>query len=131
MKLLLDTHCLLWTLESVDKRQELGVLAQAYIQKAQIVYVSSISLTEVRIKQMIGKLKVGPRLTALITESGYIPLDYGFKAGDALTEFPELLRHDPFDRMLLAQAKAEGLFLMTADRTLLALGLNFMIDARQ
>lgn len=80
---------------------------------------------------MIGKLKVSPRLTALITESGYIPLDYDFKAGDAITEFPELLRHDPFDRMLLAQAKAEGLHLMTADRTLLALSLDFIIDARQ
>ena len=80
---------------------------------------------------MIGKLRVSPGFIELITASGYQYLDYTCLAGDAITQFSNLIRHDPFDRMLLAQAKAEGLKLMTADRKLLKLGLDFVIDARQ
>ena len=48
---------------------------------------------------------------------------------EALRDFPELTRHDPFDRLLVAQASRAGLQLLTADHVLLGLGRDFIIDA--
>ena len=48
---------------------------------------------------------------------------------EGLRGFPELVRHDPFDRLIVSQAAAEGLTLFTADRVLLALGKDFVVDA--
>ncbi|WP_375500584.1 hypothetical protein [uncultured Jatrophihabitans sp.] len=48
-----------------------------------------------------------------------------------MTTFPNLVRHDPFDRLLLTQAHTAGLDVLTPDRTLLALGLPFVIDSTQ
>jgi len=48
---------------------------------------------------------------------------------EAIRDFPELVRHDPFERLLVAQASRTGLRLLTADRILLALGRDFIIDA--
>lgn len=47
-----------------------------------------------------------------------------------MSQFPQLARHDPFDRMLLAQAQAEDLMLLTSDRVLLGLGHDWVVDAR-
>ena len=47
-----------------------------------------------------------------------------------MLRFPALVRHDPFDRMILAQAEAERMTLLTADRTLLVLGQTWIVDAR-
>lgn len=48
----------------------------------------------------------------------------------AMLQFPQLKKHDPFDSLLVAQAHAERLTLLTADRALLNLGLPFIRDAR-
>jgi PIN domain nuclease of toxin-antitoxin system len=48
---------------------------------------------------------------------------------EALGDFPELTRHDPFDRLLVAQASRTGLQLLTADQVLLDLGRDFILDA--
>lgn len=49
---------------------------------------------------------------------------------NALREEPELARHDPFDRFLLAQSFADGMPLLTADHVLLELGRTWVHDAR-
>ena len=51
------------------------------------------------------------------------------KAGKPIAEFPELIGHDPFDRVLLAQAKVEQLDFLTADRRLLARDFDWILDA--
>ena len=56
--------------------------------------------------------------------------DEGVRRG-RVRGFPELVRHDPFDRLLVAQAARAGLRLLTADQILLALGRDFIIDANQ
>lgn len=48
-----------------------------------------------------------------------------------MEELPDLARHDPFDRMLLSQARHEDLLLLTSDRQLLELGIDRVIDARR
>jgi PIN domain nuclease of toxin-antitoxin system len=48
---------------------------------------------------------------------------------DAMRTFPELVRHDPFDRLLVAQAYASDMDFLTADRALLNLGHDFIVDA--
>jgi len=57
------------------------------------------------------------------------PLSITAEHAEAIQDFPELVRHDPFDRLLVAQASRTGLRLLTADQTLLGLGRDFIIDA--
>lgn len=113
MKLLLDTHALLWWLAD-DAR--LGPKARARIEDPDnSILVSQVSLWEIAIKIGIGKLRVdvGEVLTA-IRERGLDEL--GFKPPH-LTTLAALERHhrDPFDHMLIAQAIAEGATLMSED----------------
>jgi len=57
----------------------------------------------------------------------YLPVTAEHAAG--IGEFPELLRHDPFDRLLVAQASRERCDLLTADQVLLATSYPFVVDA--
>ncbi len=84
-----------------------------------------------QIKTMIGKLDAPANCTAMIEDAGNAPLALSAEAADGIRRFPELARHDPFDRMLLAQADVERLTLLTADETLLGLGLPYVLDARE
>ena len=79
---------------------------------------------------MLGKLAAPSDLIGAIHQAHCEILMQSAQAAEAITTLVELIKHDPFDRMLLAQAKAEGLQLMTADRKLIELGLDFIIDAR-
>ncbi|MEA3063140.1 MAG: hypothetical protein QOJ94_2921 [Sphingomonadales bacterium] len=114
MKLLLDTHALLWWLGD-DAR--LGPEARERIEQSDNkVLVSQISLWEIAIKVGIGKLRIdlGEALTA-IRERGLDEL--GLKPAH-LTTLAALERHhrDPFDHMLIAQAIVEGATLISEDR---------------
>ena len=128
MNLLLDTNALFWIAES--KTKSLGKGALRIIQKSDAVYFSSISIAELTIKSMLKKGKYLPRSTEVIATSGLIELEFDASHAQAIDNFPSLIRHDPFDRMLLAQAFSEGLILLTSDETLLRLGLNYVLDAR-
>ena len=114
MKILLDTHALLWWLAD-DAR--VGQKARKLIEnRDNSVIVSHISLWEIAIKIGIGKLRVDidEALTA-IRERG---LDELALRPPHLTTLAALKRHhrDPFDHMLIAQAIVEGATLMSADR---------------
>lgn len=115
MRLLLDTHALLWWLLD-DAALRNG--ARRAIEKAEVVYVSSVSIWEVAIKQRLGKLpelalSVG-ELPALITQSRFVPLPITDRHAVAVALLPAHHR-DPFDQMLIAQALAEKLVVVTAD----------------
>jgi len=56
-------------------------------------------------------------------------LDITAEHAEAIRDYPELTRHDPFDRLLVAQADRAGLQLLTADRVLLGLEKDFILDA--
>jgi PIN domain nuclease of toxin-antitoxin system len=130
LKLLLDTNTLIWLIGRTDGKP-LGPQAVQNIQAAEVVYVSSVSILEIRIKTMLGKLAFDDDLIEDIMAAGVKELSFGLSHADAIRDFPALSRHDPFDRMLLAQAKVEKISFLTTDDTLLKLQLPDVIDARQ
>ena len=122
MRLLLDTHVLLWVLTD-DRR--LRAPARELIRSAQAVVVSVVSAWEVSIKASLGKLQAPTDLEAAVTKSALttIPLEFADVA-----ELARLPRHhpDPFDRMLVAQARTRSLTLLTHDRQLTLYDVPFV-----
>lgn len=84
---------------------------------------------ELTIKTMLGKLSVPAGLPARLTTEGLELLSITAEHAEAIRDFPELTRHDPFDRLLVAQASRSGLCLLTAAQVLLNLGRDFILDA--
>jgi PIN domain nuclease of toxin-antitoxin system len=124
-RLLLDTHALLWWLAD-DPR--LGPHARQLIQdERNEVFVSAASAWEISIKKAMGKLKAPDDLDGIVEEEGFDTLPISFFHGERAGELPPLHR-DPFDRMLVAQAQAEGLDLVTGDAMLGRYGVK-VVDA--
>ena len=117
MKLLLDTHIVLWAMRDAD---ELSAAARRLLSQSEQVFVSSVSLWEAVIKVAAGKLPLDPvRLKTQIEAAGFEPLDVSWAHALKLGELP-MLHRDPFDRMLIAQALCEPLHLLTHDAALAA-----------
>ncbi len=129
MTILLDTNTLIWLIGHVNG-SSLGPNARKAIEQADGVYVSSVNILEIRVKSMLGKLEASEDLLNDIAEAGLKTLSFDVTHADTLTKFPDLKKHDPFDRMLLAQALFEEMSLLTADTFLLGIGLPFIINAR-
>lgn len=118
MRLLLDTHLILWWQGMRDK---VPALAQELIQDSQDpVFVSRASLWELAIKVGQGKLHLDlPRLCERIQADGFswLPIENAHLLTYA--KLPQFDDHkDPFDRLLVAQSLSEPLILLTADRKL-------------
>lgn len=124
--LLLDTQAFLW---AADDSARLGATTRRLIQTAAAVHVSAASVLELTIKSMLGKVRVPDDLDSMIVTQGFVPLAITSRHAAGIANFPSLARHDPFDRLLVAQAEAEGLRLITADRVLLGLGHDWVLDA--
>ena len=125
MRLLLDTHVVLWELEGT---RTVGPLAQEAIEQAQELTFSVVSFAEIGVKASIGKLTVPADLYPCVLRTGVRILGL---APDAALEVAELPLHhrDPFDRLLIAQAHTEGLTILTADPRFADYGVA-MLDAR-
>ena len=116
MRLLLDSHTLLWWWE--DDRPRLGPQTQALIaDAANEVFVSAATIWELAIKRATGKLQTPADLEAAVRLSGFIELPITFQHAERAGGLP-LLHRDPFDRMLVAQAQAESLTLITGDASI-------------
>jgi PIN domain nuclease of toxin-antitoxin system len=115
MRLLIDTHVFIW---SVTGSRQLKAAARAYLTGAQAVYVSAASIWEIALKSRLGRIEGDAEAFArAIEDSGFQQLPVTSRHAVAVARLP--LHHtDPFDRLLLAQAFAEPLRLVTADRTL-------------
>lgn len=115
MKLLLDTHVLLWWL--ADSGQIAGEAGEA-IERADEVWVSAASVWEVEIKRAKGKLTSPDDLRWQLAKMGFREL---MISGEHAEEAARLPGHhnDPFDRMLVAQARIEDLILMTSDQEII------------
>jgi len=115
MNLLLDTHVLLWAVDEPGKLSD-GV-RRAFADPATRPFVSLVSVWGIRVKQAVGKLRLGfdPVAAMRVLEAellGIEPLHV-----ERLRDLP--LHHTgPFDRLLVAQALAEPMTLVTADRNL-------------
>lgn len=114
MRILLDTHLLLWSLASPGK---LPAAARRQIETAE-VYVSAASIWEVSIKVGIGKLQADPvEVLAGVEPAGFSLLPILGEHAAKVAGLPALHK-DPFDRMLVAQALVEPLILLTNDDAL-------------
>ena len=111
MKLLLDTHILLWALADDPS---LSKVHRDALQGAEL-YVSAASVWEVGIKTALGKLDVSRNLFEVAVQAGCRQLPISWAHAQAAAALPT--HHaDPFDRMLIAQANLEGLMLASADK---------------
>ena len=119
MKLLLDTHVLLWWLEDAP----LSRPAHAAISRASnIVCVSAASAWEIGIKAALGRLRAPDDLVSRVQAERFAPLSVTIAHGLAVGSLPTL-HGDPFDRLLVAQARYEGLTLVTRDERLAEYGV--------
>ena len=117
-RILLDTHLLLWAVGDPGK---LSDAARKRIEEGE-VFVSAASIWEVSIKVALGKLAADPaELLAEIEPAGFRMLPITGEHAAAVARLPAL-PNDPFDRMLVAQAKTEPLILITNDAALAAYG---------
>jgi len=118
MKLLLDTHLLLW---AASGDRHLSPPARAMLEDpANTLHASAASLWEITIKHRLGRddFRVDPiRLHRGLRENGYADLPITAAHALAAGALP-MLHKDPFDRMLVAQATSDGLVLLTTDATL-------------
>lgn len=113
-RFLLDTHVVLWWLAGDP---ELSEDVKTTIDDEIEVYVSAATVWEVAIKQGIGKLKAEVDLAEAIEESDLRPLPISHAHARAAGQLP-LHHRDPFDRMLVAQARSEDLTLVTRDQAI-------------
>lgn len=122
MKLLLDTHVVLWW--RLDAPQ-LPPATRKAIARADHVFVSAASAWEVAIKVALGRLRIEESLASLVEDSGFEQLPVSFAHSERLLSLPP--HHaDPFDRMLIAQADVEGLTLVTHDEQLADYGVPIL-----
>ena len=127
MRLLLDTHAFLWVL--TDDRRLSRSAKRAIASGSNDVFVSAITAWEIGIKSASGRLPAPP------VPEDWIPVEM---ERARLTELPFTMRHgasvrrlppyhrDPFDRALVAQAIAESLTFVTADKALGAYGVSIL-----
>ena len=117
MKLLIDTHLLLWA--AAGSRRLPATARKLLLTPANELIFSAASLWEVAIKRSLGRsdFVADPRLLRRgLLDNGYTELPIASAHAVAVQDLPPIHR-DPFDRMLVAQATVEGITLLTADAT--------------
>ncbi len=115
MRLLLDTHVVIrW-----DLGAPLSAEAKRAIMEADEVCVSAVSEWEVAIKARLGKIRSTRSIETVVRENGFTELPLLMRHAARVRALPPLHR-DPFDRLLVAQALAEGLRIVTRDDALIA-----------
>jgi PIN domain nuclease of toxin-antitoxin system len=125
MNLLLDTHALLWWLG--DDPTLSGKARDAIADGRNVVFVSAASIWEIRIKQAIGKLKLPRSFREVLEAQAFMNLPVTAEHAHGVLALPPHHR-DPFDRMLVAQAKAERLTVVTRDERIKRYGVS-VLDA--
>jgi PIN domain nuclease of toxin-antitoxin system len=112
LKLLLDTHAILWWVRD-DRR--LGPEARRAISGADLVWVSTVTAWEVAIKIAKGRLRIAEPMSVTIVADQFTELPLTLRHTDELGRLP--MHHgDPHDRVLIAQARVEGATIVTHDR---------------
>jgi PIN domain nuclease of toxin-antitoxin system len=124
VRLLLDTHVVLWELAGT---RTVGPRAQQAILDAEELSFSVVSFAEIGVKASIGKLAVPADLHEQLLRSGLQILGLAPDHALAVADLP-LHHRDPFDRLIIAQARAERLTVLTGDSRFEEYGVA-MIDA--
>jgi PIN domain nuclease of toxin-antitoxin system len=112
VRLLLDTQILIWRQEG--RLDRIGGAVET-IKTADELLVSVVSFVEIGVKVATGKLRMPPGLREDVLEGGARILGLAPDHGLGIAELP-LHHRDPFDRLLISQARREGLTILTSDR---------------
>ena len=112
LRLLLDSHALLWWLDETELAAE---ARDAIAEPDNAVWVSAASVWELAIKASTGKLHLPGDLRQQIEDEGFLELPISAAHGLRAGALPRI-HADPFDRMLIAQALIGGLTIVTRDR---------------
>jgi PIN domain nuclease of toxin-antitoxin system len=122
VNLLLDTHVLIWW----DEGRRLAAEARRAIGAADMVFVSAATAWEIAIKIGLGRLRPRRTVEQAAAESGFQELPVTFRHAELVATLPAHHR-DPFDRLLVAQAQAERLILVTRDPVFQDYGLSVIV----
>jgi PIN domain nuclease of toxin-antitoxin system len=124
MKILLDTHVLLWWLD--DPLQISSETASVIRNQNNNIYVSAVSVWEIVIKKALGKLIAPDNLDEVIQHCHFTPLPITIEHALAIRNLP---RHhfDPFDRMIVAQAMIEDMTIVTRDTNIFRYGVPYLM----
>lgn len=125
MRLLIDSHIALWWLA---EDPSIGMHCKEHLRTADEVFFSAVTPWELGIKRALGKVSYPDGLASELTSSGFRELPVSAEHAERAPDLP-LHHRDPFDRMLVAQAQAEALVLVSADRSLRPYDVE-IIDAR-
>ena len=120
LRLLLDTHVLLWWL--ADDRKLKARVRSVLADPENLVFVSAASIWELRIKEGLGKVDLPTDFEETLDAQSFEQLSVTAAHAHALRDLP-LHHRDPFDRMLVAQAGLEGLTIVSHDDALKAYGV--------
>jgi PIN domain nuclease of toxin-antitoxin system len=124
MKLLLDTHVLLWWLEDPALIAHAARIEIANPRHA--VYVSAASIQEIIIKQLQNRLSCPEPLLPLLEVNRFSHLPITLTHALAMRELPRLHK-DPFDRQLVAQCRSDAMTLITRDSVLTKYEVSFLL----
>jgi PIN domain nuclease of toxin-antitoxin system len=120
---LLDTHALLW---SVGDDRQLSPTVHELLKSGEVAtYVSAASIWEVAIKQAAGRLRAPANLLEEVARASFIELGISFAHAQAAGALPPHHR-DPFDRMIVAQARSEGFTVITRDPRIAAYDVSVL-----
>jgi len=126
VRLLLDTHILLWAAGEPEKLSPAG--RELLLAPENALYFSSASIWEIVIKRGLGRddFQIDPiRLRKQLVVNGYTEVAVTSDHALALDTLPPLHK-DPFDRLLLAQARSEGMLLVSSDTQVLRYGAGII-----
>ena len=126
MRLLLDTHALIWALDAPERLPQtfLDTLDKAGVT----VFASAASAWEIAIKVALGRLRFPiEKLPAALSDAAFKELQVSIAHGLEMARLP-FIHRDPFDRLLVAQARHEGLTLVTRDPTVRRYPINTLWD---
>jgi PIN domain nuclease of toxin-antitoxin system len=124
VRLLLDTQALLWTLSDPSS---LSSRSRERLERADsTILVSVVSTWEIEIKRALGKLEVPDDLLQQMKRLRFLELPLHIRHVQQLRKLPQLHR-DPFDRMLIAQALADDLTVVTRDQRILSYSVKSLV----
>ncbi len=119
MNLLIDTHILVWwDIRSPDLRPD---ICECVASPENPVFVSAASVWEIATKRRSGKLQFGRSIRSIIQQCGFAELPISVEDAELAGDL-DWDHHDPFDRLLVAQARNHDLTLVTADRAIRGYG---------
>lgn len=112
MRVLLDTHILLWWLIDSPNLSKRG--RAVIVQDENTICISAASIWEMRIKESIGKLVLPKNFETALSQEGFEEFSISVSHAHVLAQLP-MIHKDPFDRLLAAQAKSDSLVLLSHD----------------